>query len=120
MDVWQRIKQFFESTIERPKEHRSSQELIDLAEDYKIMMNMPSWKHFENELKIMFDQANEELKQDNEGLSVDKEYFKLKMAQERLKTLKDVMYVSFIAIGQGHQKQKENKSKGEANVDSGK
>ena len=111
-NVWQQIKEFFESAIEMPKEQRSAQELIDLAEDYKVMMSMPSWKHYENEIKIMFMQANEELK-DNSNLPMDRDYYKLKMAQERLRTLKDVMYISFIAIGQGHQKEKERKQKGD-------
>jgi len=112
MDVWQQIKEFFSAEMEKRVE-KSDQELIDLAEDYKLMMNMPSWKHFENELKIMFELAKFRLETNDRKMDTDREYFELKMAQERVQSLREVMFVPFIAIGQGHHKEKERKQKGE-------
>lgn len=121
-EVWLKIKNFFDSGRDKRVE-KSDQELIDLAEDYKVMMNMPSWKHFENELKIMFELYGNDLERNNllsPHIDVEKDYELMKTARDKRQVLREVMYIALIAIGQGHHKEKERKQKGGENADTSK
>lgn len=119
--VWQAVLLFFQKTPE-PRVEKSDQELIDLADNYKEMMEMPAWKHFEGELKAKFDLAGEEMEYDRLGKLKDKDvdYYQLKIAQAKRQMCREIMLINFLVIGQGVHKKKEKIAKGETDDGAGK
>lgn len=86
------------------------QELIDLAEQYKVMMESPAWKHFEKVLKGMYDEAMDLLEVYNRPeLEQQQEFAQLKMLQTRRKVIREIMDIGLVIFANADQAKKRQK-----------